>query len=108
MKHIITLLFLSCFLLSCQGRLDCIKHGALGSKTEDTRCLKIRAEARKKGRETGVCYNGPGKNLNFEEQGVDPDPEKCKAIREEAKKKCDALPFDPKYTKVVSGSSFCD
>ena len=108
MKYIITLLFLSFFLVSCQSRLKCIKHGALGSKTEDIRCLKIQEEGYKKGIETGVCYNGPVKNLNFEKPGVDPDPEACNAIHEEVKKKCDALPFDPKYTKVVSGSSFCN
>ena len=107
MKYIITLLFLSYFLVSCQSRLDCIKPGALGSKTEDIRCLKLEDEAYKKATEAGVCYRGPLLK-GFDAGAIDPDPEACDAIYEEAEKKCDALPYDPKYIKFVSGSSFCN
>ena len=66
----------------------------------DIRCHKIRQEALKKGRETGVC----GKEVPGPE--MDPDPEACDALFEEARKQCKALPPDPKYMKKTSDSTF--
>ena len=108
MKHIITFIFFF-FLLSCTGRQDahCIEedpNDALASKTVDSRCQELRYEAYEKGTETGVCYRGPlfkGRDPG----AIDPDPEACNALYEEAKKKCEALPYDPKYITTLSGTS---
>ncbi len=99
MKYIITLIFILLF-VSC----DCKKSVRI-----DKRCMKIRAEARKKGYETGVCYK-PAKGeliTSSEAKRLDPDREACKAILDEAYKKCDALPPPSKDDiEWLSGSSF--
>ena len=108
MKHITTLIFLF-LLLSCIGRPNpnCREpdpNDHLESKTIDVRCDKIRDEAYKKGTDTGVCYRGP-LTKGLDPEAKDPDPVACKALYIEANKKCDALPFDPKYMDTLSGSA---
>ena len=112
MKHIITLIFLSVCLLSCEGRskLVCGGGGAKDSKTVDLRCQKLEDEAYKKGVETGVCYKIPenSEKLFFasEVERLNPDPEACKALYVEAKKKCDDLPpAGPDDIEQVSGGA---
>ncbi len=75
------------------------------SVTTDIRCHNLYIEAINKGKKDGVCYKGP--LLKGRDAGaIDPDPEACKALYAEAKKKCDALPPDPDSMIQVSGSSF--
>ena len=99
MKIIFILTFLFPILVSCK---ECADKGK-NSVIIDERCLKIRLEAGKKGKETGVCYDGP-LIKGIDEGAIDPDPEKCKALLDEAQKKCDALPPDPNSLKTVSGN----
>ena len=95
MKHIIALIFLWT-LLSCTGRagMQCNESGGSGSqdsKTADSRCLEIQGKVLKKAEASGFCYVGP-LIKGLDPGAIDPDPEKCSAFAEEAKKKCDALP----------------
>ncbi len=103
MKYIITFIFFFLF-VSCE---DCIK--ADPSTSIDKRCMKIRAEAHKKGHETGVCYK-PAEGeviISSDRPRLDPDHEACKAIKAEAQKKCDALPpAGPDDIEWLSGSAF--
>ncbi len=78
-----------------------------GSTVEDIRCVKIDYIAITRGKALGYCYNGP-----LRRGGVDPDPRavhphpaKCKALLEDAKKECEALPRDNKSMVTLSGSS---
>ena len=106
-------------LLSCEGRLGnnkqnrnnlekddnklhCVnrEEATLNSVTIDIRCKKIKKKAYVKGKQNGVCYNGPEGGV----QGKHPDPEKCQALLEEAERKCKALPPDPKSMKILSGT----
>ena len=73
----------------------------------DIRCDKLWDEAREKGKETGVCYDGPlivGRDIEAEE--ADPDYEACLDLMKEANKKCEALPYDPESIIQLSGSGF--
>ena len=106
MKHIITFTFFF-LLLSCTGRQNahCIEdNSSHESQTSDSRCDKIIDEAIKKAQASGYCYVGPLKK-GRDAGAIDPDPEKCKAFGKEAVKKCDALPYDPKYITTLSGTS---
>ena len=95
MKHIITLIFLWT-LLSCTGRagMQCNESGGgrfQDSKTVDARCEEIMSKADDEAEASGFCYVGP--LLKGADPGaIDPDPEKCSAFYEEARKKCEALP----------------
>ena len=101
MKYIITLIFLFLF-MSCAGRhRNCMKQDALKSIVEDKRCLKLKMEAAKKGREMGFC-----RPINSIRQSSHPDPEACKALYVEARKKCSALPPPgPDDIDQLSGSA---
>ena len=106
MKHIITLIFLWT-LLSCTGRQNahCIKDNSNQElQTSDSRCDIIMEKAYKKGTDTGVCYRGP-LFKGRDPEAIDPDPKACDALYEEAQKKCDALPYDPKYIETLSRTS---
>ena len=103
MKHIITFTFFF-LLLSCTSKqaIQCIEANFNpASQVSDSRCDKIMDEAVKKGRASGYCYSGPP-TKGLDPGGLDPDPEKCIDFYKEGDKKCDALPFDPKYLRPVS------
>ena len=100
MKYgIILISFFSLFLISCKTRC------ARSSVTADIRCLNLKSEAIKRGKKTGVCYDGPLLK-GYDKGAIDPDPKACDALYKEAQKKCDALPPDPDSIKQLSGSSF--
>ena len=108
MKHTITLIFLF-LLLSCIGRPNpnCREpdpNDHLESKTVDIRCEEIMAKADDEAEASGYCYVGPLLK-GLDPGAIDPDKEKCDAFYEEAGKKCDALPYDPKYMDTLSGSA---
>lgn len=103
MKYIIALGFL--FLLaSCKEK----ETGCISSVVIDRRCDKIMDEARKRGKETKVCYQPKdSEELVFQKDRprLDPDHEACKALREEALKKCEALPPPgPDDLQQISGT----
>ena len=106
MKHITIFIFFF-LLLSCTGRQNaqCIEdNSSHESQTVDSRCHKIMSKADDEAEASGYCYFGP--LLKGRDAGaIDPDPEKCKAFYKEAGKKCDALPYDPKYITTLSGTS---
>ncbi len=103
MKYI-TFIFFFLF-VSCE---DCID--ADPSTSYDRRCKKLQDKAIKKGRETGVCYQPPEDAPPItarEARRLDPDPKACKALIEELRKKCDALPpAGPGDIVYTSGSAF--
>ena len=106
MKYIITFTFFF-LLLSCTGRQNahCIEdNSSHESQTADSRCLEIATKIHQEAQASGYCYVGP--LLKGRDAGaIDPDPEKCKAIYDKGRKKCDALPYDPKYITTLSGTS---
>ena len=73
----------------------------------DIRCHHIVQEAIGRGIKMGLCYGG---NLTKEEGGRHPYPEKCQALRDEAQKKCEKLPPDPRIDYLASfySNSFND
>ena len=101
MKYIITLIFLF-LLLSCEGRhTRCIKNKPSNSIVEDKRCLKLKMEAARKGREMGFC-----RSIDPIKQSHHPNPKACKALYAEARKKCDDLPPpNPDDIETLSGSA---
>lgn len=107
MKHIITFLLFFLF-VACVGRRgSCINQGTLASVRIDKRCLKIREEASRKGREIGICYKVPEGEvmMSDEVEKLHPDPVACKALSDEAKRKCEALPpAGPNDIQQVSSS----
>ena len=108
MKPIITLIFLF-LLLSCKeqslARCEYGESGANLSVSIDLRCEKIQDLAMAKGKEAGFCYDGP-LVINLDEGAKHPDPVACKALWDEAKKKCEALPPpSPDDIDQVSGSA---
>ena len=113
MKCIIVITFLFLFVVSCTGR-QCWSGGGGGvfkSTSYDKRCFKLQKEASKKGEESGVCFKIPedSEKLWFasEVERLNPDPEACKALFDEARKKCKALgPPGPGDIVQTSGSAF--
>ena len=94
MKKVILLSFVLLFVGACKKRI-CISPVSK-SVIIDERCLKLQDEAMKKGLKLGVCYDGPllvGVDIKQEE--AHPDYKACRALFDEARKKCDALPPDP-------------
>ena len=70
----------------------------------DIRCHRLDIQALADGQKQGVCDDG---SLTTGRKARHPDPEKCQALRDAAKKKCDALPPDPSMmNQKVSGSIF--
>ena len=107
MKHIILFTFFF-LLLSCTGRSQwqCGGSDPIKSTFYDKRCRKIQEEARKKREESGFCYISDEVMMSSERAKLHPDPEKCLAIGEEARKKCDALgPPGPGDLVYTSGSA---
>ena len=111
MKHIITFTVFF-FLLSCTGRpqWQCREGDPIKSTSYDKRCLELQKEAGNHGREIGVCYKKPENSEQTwfakDVKRLHPDPEACKAIYDEARKKCDALgPPGPGDLVYTSGSA---
>ena len=109
MKHIITLIFLF-LLLSCKeqslARCEYGESGANLSVSIDLRCEKLLDEAYDKAVKDGFCYKFKEGEVIYSENVVHPDPEKCNALWDEAKKKCYALPPPgPDDIDQVSGSA---
>ena len=108
MKKVILLSCILLFIGACENR--CRPKGAnskgLNSVIFDERCQKLRTEAIKKGKELGVCYDGPlTQGIDIKAKDADPDHIACKALLNKAQKKCDALPPDPKSKKPLSRST---
>ena len=123
MKKVILLSYVLLFMGACEEKLCVSKElrskliakfkpldrpkSTYGSKIIDIRCDKLITEAGNKGREMGVCYDGPltiGRDIEREE--AHPDYEACMDLMKEADKKCQALPYDPESVVQVSGSGF--
>ncbi len=87
----------------------------------DIRCFNMRQKARVEGKKRGFCYDTPlfqeiktktnrktGKySYGPEEEAIDPDPEQCQALIDEAQRKCKKLyPHpDPKYVDQTASES---
>ena len=90
------------FTVSCGKSNKCVEKSNY-SVVEDYRCTEIIYKAIDKGKQTGVCYDGP--LVRGIHKGADhPNPEACSALYAEAQKKCDALPPDPEALQPVSGT----
>ena len=89
MQYIIIVIFLFLFIGCKDSKISYCWY-------MDIRCQKIINEARKKGRETGVCYQPKEGELVSKKDNdqIDPDHRACEAIYAEAWAKCDALPQD--------------
>lgn len=70
----------------------------------DIRCHRLDIQTLAEGQKKGICDDG---SLTTERKAKHPDPDKCQALRDAAKKKCDALTPDPSMmNQMVSGAVF--
>ncbi len=71
----------------------------------DLRCYDMRGDAHELGKKQGVCYDGPFLK-GIHKAAVDPDPEACQALIDQAKENCKKLPPDPSMMdQTVSGTT---
>ena len=116
MKTIVTLLLLIFVWVSC--RQNSVANSSyksckefcsfsegypLASTVVDIRCHRIKITASIEGKKKKYCYDGPLLK-GIDKEAVDPDPVQCKALHDQAQKKCDALTPDPSMIRPVSGS----